>query len=164
MKAIIYIPHRARSDHRPISTRQWKSALLLCGNRCFYCEQVLLAGDETRDHLYPISRGGCECVGNTVVCCFPCNSLKNNRTLAEFLADRPAFQRSSQARFSNFHRYPYVEPTTNSGADPLLGAIHRLADKKRMPERVHPTPENLNHIRRELAEHERTSWAWRHPA
>jgi hypothetical protein len=52
--------------------------------RCEYCrtaEQV--AGEEfTVDHIVPRSKGGTDRLSNLALCCFVCNPIKGNRTMA----------------------------------------------------------------------------------
>lgn len=48
---------------------------------CYYCGR----SGATLEHLKPQSRGGKSTPANCVCACEPCNNLKNNRTVAEFL-------------------------------------------------------------------------------
>lgn len=55
--------------------------------KCAYC------GKEGRleiEHVHPHSRGGSNSVNNLVVACRSCNEKKGNKSLAEFLAKKPA--------------------------------------------------------------------------
>ena len=57
--------------------------------RCAYCGTTKAERYEL-DHIVPKNAGGTDRVSNLVVSCRDCNAAKSNRTLAEFLADRPA--------------------------------------------------------------------------
>jgi 5-methylcytosine-specific restriction endonuclease McrA len=50
-------------------------------SRCVYCQ-----GDENLqiDHLYPVSRGGSDDIGNLVLACSNCNKAKGAMTSTEF--------------------------------------------------------------------------------
>ena len=52
---------------------------------CQYCSRKLSYNDQdcTFDHVVPKSRGGRTTWKNYVVCCFPCNQEKRNRTPSE---------------------------------------------------------------------------------
>jgi hypothetical protein len=43
---------------------------------CVFCETK---ADLTRDHIWPLSKGGCNCVGNSQVLCGKCNRGKSNQ-------------------------------------------------------------------------------------
>ena len=55
--------------------------------RCAYCGKE---GKLEVEHVHPRSRGGSNSVNNLVVACRPCNEKKGNKSLAEFLAKKPA--------------------------------------------------------------------------
>lgn len=50
-------------------------------SRCAYCTA---AGAEQIDHLTPVSRGGSDAIGNLVLACARCNSVKAAQTVEEF--------------------------------------------------------------------------------
>lgn len=52
------------------------------GQPCYYC------GEEPNsvDHVIPRSKGGDDGRENLVPCCFRCNQMKSNLTMAEFIA------------------------------------------------------------------------------
>lgn len=54
----------------------------LYGGRCYYCGEAA----ESFDHRIPLARGGSHWPANLVPCCMPCNTSKNRKTEAEFLA------------------------------------------------------------------------------
>src|SRR5213596_3156733 len=61
------------------------------GYRCVYCGTQFPAEELTLDHVQPRVRGGDRSEGNLVTACIPCNTLKGQRRLGEFLrADRIA--------------------------------------------------------------------------
>src|SRR5437879_13883127 len=70
------IPHQTRALSR-------KNILLRDRNTCQYCSLVVAAGELTRDHVVPRSRGGLSTWENLVACCHPCNRQKGNQTPAE---------------------------------------------------------------------------------
>ena len=59
------------------------------GRKCGYCGATRAERYEL-DHIVPKSMGGTDRVSNLVVSCRECNANKANRTVADFLADRPA--------------------------------------------------------------------------
>ena len=75
--------------------QEWKDLLVAWGWRCFYCGNPVYEGaiDDascaTKDHLFPISRGGVDFIWNIVVACLRCNRLKGDRTVEEFREARP---------------------------------------------------------------------------
>lgn len=50
---------------------------------CQYCSDKLKNKKRGVDHVLPASRGGKTTFTNTVTCCTPCNSIKDNRTPKE---------------------------------------------------------------------------------
>jgi 5-methylcytosine-specific restriction endonuclease McrA len=52
-------------------------------NVCMYCGQQFRAGELTRDHITPISRGGRDVWTNVVTACRRCNNHKGGRTPEE---------------------------------------------------------------------------------
>ena len=55
--------------------------------KCAYCGKE---GKLEVEHVHPRSKGGSNSVNNLVVACRPCNEKKGNKSLAEFLAKKPA--------------------------------------------------------------------------
>ena len=54
---------------------------------CYYCGKKIEGRNKTIDHKIPISKGGTNAIENLCVCCQSCNSKKNNKTEAEFMAE-----------------------------------------------------------------------------
>lgn len=52
-------------------------------NICAYCGDEFQAGDLTRDHIIPSSRGGANSWMNCVTACSSCNKIKDDRTPEE---------------------------------------------------------------------------------
>jgi len=77
--------HVARPNFAPGRTVRAK-LLKREGGRCFYCGRPLEERDCVVDHVIPLVAGGDHSVGNTVACCFPCNSAKRDRPAADFLS------------------------------------------------------------------------------
>lgn len=50
---------------------------------CMYCLQVLPVRDLTRDHVIPVSRGGCDIWTNVVTACVRCNQHKGSKLVQE---------------------------------------------------------------------------------
>lgn len=50
---------------------------------CCYCGRSISYSESTIDHVYPKMYGGLNDWINTRVCCQPCNSLKDNKTISE---------------------------------------------------------------------------------
>lgn len=48
------------------------------GRKCRQCGTVLTDDEITIDHIVPLSRGGCWCIGNLQIMCPPCNQLKSD--------------------------------------------------------------------------------------
>ena len=57
-------------------------------HRCVYCGKTDVPLNI--DHIIPKSKGGTNRVSNLVLACIECNQKKSNRSLEEFLKDRPA--------------------------------------------------------------------------
>lgn len=53
------------------------------GGACAYCGSTV--GPFSIDHVVPVSRGGTHDLGNLVVACRRCNSVKGNRPVHEFV-------------------------------------------------------------------------------
>ncbi len=52
-------------------------------NTCAYCGNTFSAGNLTRDHVHPVSRGGLNKWTNVVAACAPCNKHKDDNLLAD---------------------------------------------------------------------------------
>ena len=50
---------------------------------CAYCGDIFPQSKLTRDHVFPVSRGGPNIWENVVACCSHCNKVKDNRTPTE---------------------------------------------------------------------------------
>lgn len=48
------------------------------GARCAQCKEEPGADSLTIDHIYPLSKGGCVCLGNLQLLCETCNKLKDD--------------------------------------------------------------------------------------
>jgi len=57
---------------------------------CHYCRVVSPGTDMTMDHVIPMSAGGPHDLTNLVVCCKSCNSSKQDKLPAEWLAFKAA--------------------------------------------------------------------------
>jgi 5-methylcytosine-specific restriction endonuclease McrA len=80
------------------------------GHRCAYCGRSDVAFE--LDHVWPKSRGGSDRVSNLALSCHDCNSLKGNRTAAEFGYPQVEEQASlplKDAAAMNATRYALVE-------------------------------------------------------
>ena len=51
---------------------------------CYYCGHVLQVGHTNRDHVIPKAGGGKTLVGNTVLACVDCNTLKGATPIMEW--------------------------------------------------------------------------------
>jgi len=49
-------------------------------NLCLYCAMQFQTRDLTRDHITPLSQGGCDVWGNVATACRRCNNHKGGRT------------------------------------------------------------------------------------
>lgn len=75
--------HRRRAARSFVFTfRDWLRVLRRYGFRCAFCGER--AGNLTREHVIPLSRGGDHSIGNIVPACWPCNSSKRASTLTEW--------------------------------------------------------------------------------
>lgn len=57
--------------------------------RCWYCGRVLnVTGQQSNhiDHVLPVSKGGSNDPDNLVASCASCNTMKGDKTLAEYRA------------------------------------------------------------------------------
>ena len=63
--------------------KSWKTSAPVA---CHYCSSIAPGTDMTVDHVVPISAGGPHDLYNLVVCCLSCNSSKQNKLPAEWLA------------------------------------------------------------------------------
>lgn len=65
--------------------KAWNEALFASYlGKCAYCP----ASATDFDHVQPLARGGCNCIGNLVPACEACNASKGAKTLLEFLMYR----------------------------------------------------------------------------
>jgi 5-methylcytosine-specific restriction endonuclease McrA len=55
---------------------------------CVYCQSDIRE-TFTIDHIETMSNGGTDDIYNLVPCCKTCNSTKHDKTLLQFLIDRP---------------------------------------------------------------------------
>lgn len=55
--------------------------------KCYLCGKELTYKRATLDHVQPLSRCGAHSPENVKICCEPCNTAKENKTLAEYLAE-----------------------------------------------------------------------------
>ena len=77
---------------------------------CAYCKRKLKPKDQTRDHVFPRSRGGVDDSSNIVIACRSCNEAKGDLTIAEWAKsilhyDRP---RRYQSRFTRAAQHAFV--------------------------------------------------------
>ena len=68
-----------------ISIKQREELMSSYLNRCAYCGKT---GKLEIDHIVPISNGGEHSINNAVPACRHCNSVKNNRSLLQFMVYR----------------------------------------------------------------------------
>lgn len=69
---------------RPAFAYPTKRTVLLRDNfTCAYCGRRLTMATGTKDHVFPVSRGGKDELMNVVSSCGPCNNLKDNKTPEE---------------------------------------------------------------------------------
>ena len=53
---------------------------------CYLCLNPILFGNDSLEHMLPLSRGGTNEYNNLAIACFSCNSKKHARTLDEYMA------------------------------------------------------------------------------
>jgi len=70
------IKKRVRRDFPPLTNRE---LFLRDAHLCMYCGGHFHESNLTRDHVYPLSRGGRDKWSNVVTACRSCNSRKGNR-------------------------------------------------------------------------------------
>lgn len=80
------LPHRAVCD-RPqrISRPAMRHQLWEVSPHCRYCGRKIARKKARLDHIWPLSRGGADHVGNLALCCHDCNTAKQNKTPTELL-------------------------------------------------------------------------------
>jgi hypothetical protein len=131
-----------------MSEREWLKVLTACCFRCFYCAKILIPDDTTKDHLVPLFHKGCDCCGNIVSSCMRCNSMKKNKTVAQFLKMKPGLVDTTGEFYTSIL---LLKPICEAAHDPLLKEVRRMAETKsfpRIPSYKEPHP---------------PSYAWRHP-
>lgn len=147
----ILLPHRANevgwSCEWPDAGAESRAQILTAQSfRCFYCAEPITQLTITDDHLYPISRGGCGCIGNLVGACRSCNGMKRDKLLQDFLRERPSFLRT-MGEFST--RVLYFKRDALFW-DYLAPNVRALAVMKRMPSPEHPTAAAINRAKAHL--------------
>jgi hypothetical protein len=150
MESPIILGHTREGCTQPKhSKREWALVRAACAFRCFYCAELLVGDSATKDHLVPLIRSGCDCRGNLVSSCRRCNSMKRDKTVAEFLRMKPGLVETSGKFYT---RITLLEPLCDPSNDPLLKEVRRMAYRKAFPD--------IPNYR----EPESVSWAWRNPA
>lgn len=84
VSSIIAVADRTRrfaGDNAPLLTN--RTLFQRDRNLCLYCGRQYSAGDLTRDHVMPASRGGASVWENCVTACRGCNQRKDDRTPEE---------------------------------------------------------------------------------
>lgn len=66
-------PKRAYKPPSKITTEEWLMLQERYDFKCFYCGQV---GRLTKDHVFPVSKGGEDIIENIVPACLSCNRKK----------------------------------------------------------------------------------------
>ena len=80
-----------QSSGSPVTVAEWNSLLGQYDYRCAYCGKKFSENNPaTRDHIVPVSKGGCHAIENLRPACRGCNSKKNNRDLAPIIQIRKA--------------------------------------------------------------------------
>lgn len=70
--------------------RLWRRDLLPNQTRiCYLCGNRVGKHTFTIEHVIPSNRGGSDGLDNLELSCHPCNNLKEDKTLEEFLKERP---------------------------------------------------------------------------
>lgn len=70
----------------------------VCNQQCFHCRVFLTEETMTIDHLYPLSKGGGNRIGNLVASCMDCNKKKSDRL--------PTAQETERAHFLHMQFNP----------------------------------------------------------
>lgn len=85
------------------SHQQWKETVIFFGGECCYCGRTMRKGERlTRDHLEPVSQGGCSTQDNIVPACSSCNSSKGATEWREWYMKQPFF---SQERMNKIFKW-----------------------------------------------------------
>jgi hypothetical protein len=79
---------RTRVGH--VSEGKRKAILLRDENKCVYCGSLEALEP---DHIVPRSKGGTDDVSNLVTACHACNTLKNDKSVDEFISIHPERER-----------------------------------------------------------------------
>lgn len=119
--------------------------LFLQGNRCFFCDRSIPRGQETIEHLVPLSRGGTNSDDNRVVVCKGSNNALGNLPVKEKLGvllrhrgdltcprvdpERASSERLAVASASNPKSSPRSQPDVPRV--PAIGSSGALADAVR---------------------------------
>lgn len=81
---------RARCNGGSLTIRQWKDILDQQRHMCAYCGWLFTeTTPPTRDHVYPLSRGGLHDVSNIVAACLRCNRGKRDKLPDTFMPVPP---------------------------------------------------------------------------
>lgn len=65
--------------------RRYRQRVIATNQVCAYCRCRLTEDNASLDHVVPVSRGGTHRPENLLPACVPCNQVKANRTLDEWL-------------------------------------------------------------------------------
>lgn len=95
---------KRRGEEIPeFSHQEWKETLIFFGGECAYCGATPRKSKRlTRDHLEPVSQGGCTTQDNIVPACSSCNSSKGAEEFKEWFMKQPFF---SQERLNKIFKW-----------------------------------------------------------
>jgi hypothetical protein len=113
------------------TTGQWKSLCVRYGNTCLCCGGTKPL---TKDHVVPVSRGGCNDISNIQPLCRSCNSSKREMII-DFRGDKsslvPTALESISRQFSRFAAtHAAGLDVSSEGKDRVRGAVGMLLGKR----------------------------------
>lgn len=82
---------KASVHNAPYSTEDIQALLQKFGNSCAYCGST---SNLSLDHVIPISKGGCNTLGNLLPACISCNSSKHNRDIDKWYKSREFYNQT----------------------------------------------------------------------
>lgn len=152
-KTSIMTPSAEKALERLTNLEKIESLFRRFGRECFFCG---VSADQywmTRDHLWPICRGGMDTIGNLVPACSACNTKKGDRRPTE---EEMEIHASRWGRSVVFREHNWEEIET--------AYVTRLQDRLRQDQilKAQALEARLERKRQASKPRDQTSWIPRH--